>query len=298
MRAILFLLVVASVAAADPIHAKLGTQKVTLTPCTVEGPALYLGNVMSGVVAAPDGGLLVLDGDGGVHRYLVAKGAACRLTPDRQFGVDGVIATEIAAKDDDWASVAMDRAGAIFVSGSVGTVRIVAGKVGPMCMAGEVAASPRSDHVWAWTSSDHVYRIDRECDEGNRVDLSEGRQRHIRSISALDDRILVNADGQLEILDAHGALLQTLAEVKPSSSTFDVCGKGVCGATDDAFYAWGADGKLLGSFATQPLSQSALDWVPHGFATAGATGWLLGDEDTDTAPAHAAIILRVDGLPR
>jgi hypothetical protein len=299
---IVFVLLAAAPALADPLTAKLGKQKVTLTTCTIDGPALYLGNVASGVVVAPDGALLVLDGDGGVHRYTVATGADCRLTPDKTFGKDGVIATKITAKGDDVASLAMDRAGTIYAWGDHGTARIAGGKVGRMCGEGSIAASPRSDFVWTWTALENVYRTAQQCEKGDRIDLSRGGEHSLGWMWALDDRIVAEIGrGDVEILDGHGAFVRKLSGSDPYDvlpRAWDACGKGVCAAGEYAFYAWGADGKLLGKFDTQPLSQTDHSWNPHGFATSGTAGWLLGDEYMDGAPAHPAILFRVDGLPR
>ena len=302
--AIVLLVLAAAPAAADPITAKLGKKKVTLTPCTIEGPALVLGgDVESALAIAPDGALVLLDGHGDLHRYVVASDKGCTLTPDTHFGKDGVLATGLLAKYDA-SSVTIDRAGTIYaenwlIADTSARVRVVGGKLASGCGEESVAASPRSPHVWRWRYLTHVTRGD-GCDDGDPLDLSGPDHDVSGAITALDDRMLLARDLRTDqILDASGRVIRTLQKPELVSlvRAWAPCGDAICGAGQYEFYAWGKDGKLIGSFDTQGLSQSEKTWTPSGFQTDGKTGWLLGDEYMDGAPRRPAIILRVDGLP-
>jgi hypothetical protein len=287
-------------AAADPIAAELGKRKLTITPCTIGGPALYLGETTSDTVVTPDGALLVLDGKGDLHRYLAAKGDDCTLAPDKTFGKDGVLATGIATPFD-WAHVTIDHAGAIYVDPSSGeVVRIAGGRVAPMCGDGSVAASRAADHVWRWRSLKRVVRSDGACHDDLTIDLTDHDQHYAGWIWALDERSVAEIGKELRVLDGKGATLRTLAHANPNDvlpRAWAACGTAICTVGEYAFYAWGADGKPLGQFDTQPLAQTDRKWYPHGLAIDGKIGWLVGDEYMDTAPARPAIILRVEGLP-
>jgi hypothetical protein len=281
------------IAAAAPAHA--APLKLTAAHCTLDGAALTVGQVTDGLAIAPDGAVLVIDGDGNLRRYVAAKGKGCALRLDRGFGKGGVL---FLGAPDDFVSARLDvdRDGAIYTFVAGHAQRIAHGKRAPMCGEGFVAASPRSDHVWRWFALTKITRSDGMCTDEGSIDASDG-DAFGGSVWVVGDGLVVERGNHDLVLDGDGQASGELAGAGDLVRA-DACGSSICASQLSGIVVYGPDRTQVGAIDYSDLIGTHRSWMAHGFAARGGSAYVLGLEYREGSDDGQPVIVRVDGLPR
>lgn len=281
------IVVVSVVAAAASARAEPALHGVR---CAIEGPTLVLhepGDVFDGLVATPDGRLVVMTGDGKLHIYRVRGGKTCVLVPERV--IDSTVGRDFA-----WARLDVDAHGTLYANSGVKLMRIDGGRVSKMCGEGFVAASPSSERIWRSSTISSVWHDTSKCHGGPKVSFAADHE-FMGTIWAVGDHAVARSDVGARLYDDGGRLVSALKNPRGVDGMFKrfvACGDAVCGLGADELMMWDAVGGWIGSWVISELLGSNDVWHTTGFAVVGRTGYLLGELGTN----EKTVIERVDEL--
>ena len=318
MRAIVGLLVIASVARADGTPAKLGAVTLTATPCTLDGPPLafherYLE--AHSMVRAPNGDLVLLDDDNHLRRYRAKPGKGCAFAIDKTFGKGGVLDLGIGTGKDLYPSLAVDAEGTVYVSDvrREQPTRVRGAKVDKMCGdATRVNASPRSKIVWRYRWATQATRETGDCSGAQSAYLKGGYEVGATRLWVIDDRAVAYGDddsdqhaNQLVIYGPDGKAAGKLAIPTDHAAEwraptrFARCGAAICGLTFSYLALWDDHGALLGvADLTQVIGAKGFI-ATYDLAPGDAEAYVLyRANDPSSTDAQPGSIVRIDGFPR
>jgi hypothetical protein len=251
-----------------------------LEPCSIAGPALAVGNgVMDGLVATPDGRLVVLANDGTLHAYRIREGTSCALDVDRDFGHGGTLDVGIA-QDPVSGRLDVDAHGTLYAMLDGKRVRVDRGHVKPMCGDALLAASPESELLWRWLSLTDATHETADCKVRAHANLVARPRDFIGSVWAIDDRVVAGDNGVLRLFDGDGTSPVTLANpdgINFLAHRFVACGDKICGAGMYEVATWDTAGHRLGAIKTPEI---------RGFAALGETGYVIVSIDGKHTTIH------------